>query len=191
MEICVDRASRTENDTNLPSEHGFRAVEVLLGRREQLKRVIAGLGLCAADSEDVLQDLSVEAIKKGERFAAERMAVAWLTRVAINLCMDKHRRKKRFKTAAKKIFQRWKQQPKAALDPQLTAVRAEQIELVRGALAKLDEKLLGPMVLKYFGGLNSAQIAETLNEKSSTIRGRIRIGRLKLAKALTDKGIES
>ncbi len=191
MEICVDRPSRTENDTDLPSEPGFRAVEVLLGCRGQLKRVIAGLGLCAADAEDVLQDLSVEAIKKGESFAAEGIAMAWLTRVAINLCMDRHRRKKRFRTATKKIIQRRKHQPESGLDPQLTVMRAEQFELVRDSLAKLDEKLLGPMVLKYFGGLNSVQIAETLNENSSTIRSRIRIGRLKLAKALTSKGIGS
>jgi RNA polymerase sigma-70 factor (ECF subfamily) len=175
---------------DLPFEQDHRAIEVLLGSTDQLKRVIAGLGLCAADGEDVLQDLSVAAIKQSKTFAAESEAAAWLTRVAINLCMDRHRRKKRFATAAKKIIQRFKQQPRPCSDPQRTAMHAEKLELVKMAMKNLDQSLLGPLVLKYFGGLNSVQIAETLDIKPSTVRSRIRNARLTLAKALTSKGIE-
>ena len=190
MEICVEQASRIDDNMDLPFEHRCRAIEILLARTDRLKRVIAGLGLCAADAEDVLQDLSVEAIKYSETFAAESNGLAWLTRVAINICMDRHRRKKRFATAAKKIIQRWKSQPQQGTDPRSTAIRTEQLELVRIALEKLDEPLLTPVVLKYFGGLNSVQIAETLDIKPSTVRSRIRNARLILAKVLVAKGIE-
>jgi RNA polymerase sigma-70 factor (ECF subfamily) len=190
MEICVDQASRIDNNMDLPFEQGHRAIEVLLDSTDRLKRIIAGLGLCAADAEDVLQDLSVEAIKRQETFTSENQAAAWLTRVAINLCMDRHRRKKRFTTAAKKMIQRFKHQTRPSSDPQLTAIHAERLELVRAALKNLDESMLGPLVLKYFGGLNSVQIAETLDINPSTVRSRIRNARLALAKALMDKGIE-
>jgi RNA polymerase sigma-70 factor (ECF subfamily) len=187
MELCVDQASRIDNNMDSPNEHSFRAIETLLFQTEQLKRVIAGLGLSTADAEDVMQDLSVTAIKRTETFTAESKAMAWLTRVAINLCMDKHRRKKRFKTVAKNILERCKLQPSP--EPHVSVIRREQLELVRIALKKLDQPLLAPVVLKYFSGLNSTQIAETLDINSSTVRSRIRHARLILAKTLTDKGI--
>jgi RNA polymerase sigma factor (sigma-70 family) len=190
MEICVDQRSRIDNDMDLPFEQGHLAIEILLTRRAQLKRVIAGLGLCAADSEDVMQDLSVEAIKRDETFSCESESVAWLTRVAINLCMDRHRRKKRFKTAVRKIIQRRKHYGRGELGPQAAAIHAEKLELVRAALENLNETLLTPVALKYFGGLNSVQIAETLNIKPSTVRSMIRYARLTLAGVLMDKGIE-
>ncbi len=83
MEICVDQRSRIDNNMDLPFEQRCLAIEVLLSRKAQLKRVIAGLGVCAADAEDVMQDLSVEAIKRDETFACESESAAWLTRVAI------------------------------------------------------------------------------------------------------------
>ncbi len=87
-------------------------------------------------------------------------------------------------------MQRRKDQGRGELDPQAAAIHAEKLELVRAALASLDETQLAPVALKYFGGLNSVQIAETLNLKSSTVRSRIRYARLKLAGVLTEKGIE-
>jgi len=57
-------------------------------------------------------------------------------------------------------------------------------------LKKLDETLLGPLVLRYFCQFNSNEIAETLDLPASTVRGRLRDARMALAKRLQKEGLE-
>ncbi len=55
---------------NLPANDRIselNLVDIFLAERERLKRVIAGMGLNAADSEDVLQDVSIRALKQTEK----------------------------------------------------------------------------------------------------------------------------
>ena len=58
------------------------------------------------------------------------------------------------------------------------------------SLKKLDENLLGPIVLYYFCDMNSNEISETLQQNPSTIRGRLRDARMILAKTLLERGVE-
>jgi DNA-directed RNA polymerase specialized sigma24 family protein len=66
---------------------------------------------------------------------------------------------------------------------------AEELEIVRQSLQKLDDSLLGPVILRYFCDFNSKEVAETLGLKSSTVRSRLRDARMKLAKQLLERGI--
>jgi DNA-directed RNA polymerase specialized sigma24 family protein len=46
------------------------------------------------------------------------------------------------------------------------------------------------MVLRYYSGLNSAQVAEVLDLNASTVRSRLKKARMIMARQLTNEGIE-
>ena len=73
--------------------------------------------------------------------------------------------------------------------PDERLIQAEEVETVREALLELDKSLSGPMVLKYFMGMNSTEIGKILEMKHGTVRKRLYQGRIRLAKVLLKKGI--
>lgn len=78
-------------------------LDVLFARQARIRRIIAGLGINRTDSDDIVQEITLKAINRIEPFESEAVAMSWLSRVAVNCCLNEHRRKKRFITAAKKI----------------------------------------------------------------------------------------
>ena len=176
---------------NLPANDRIlelNLVDIFLAELKRLKRIVAGMGLNAADSEDVLQDVSIRALKQSQKFGTKQECIRWLIRVTINQCLAEHRRRRSFRQKAGEILKR--RQENEIFQTDKKAVRAEELEIVRESLQKLDESLLGPVVLRYFCDLDSKEIGQILDVKSSTIRGRLRDARLILAKRLLERGVE-
>ena len=118
-----------------------------------------------------------------------RFAKTWLVRVTINKSLAIHRKKKRFNKFISDVFKGGRGKMGAVDDPRERAMRAEQVELVRGAMGKLSPAILAPIVLKYYCGYNSFEIAEVLGIKDTTVRQRLRKGRMLLAKQIDSKGV--
>ena len=163
-------------------------IEIFLAERSRLKRIIAGIGLNAADCEDVLQDVSVKALKQSSEIKTKQQGIRWLVKVTVNECLAEHRRRKSFQKKADEILRRKSQSKTNPADKKLIA--AEELEIVRDSLKKLDDDLLGPIVLRYFCDMNSNEISEILEQNPSTVRGRLRDARMILAKSLLERGME-
>ncbi|MBN2183016.1 MAG: sigma-70 family RNA polymerase sigma factor [Sedimentisphaerales bacterium] len=163
-------------------------VDIFLAELERLKRIVAGMGLSAADGEDVLQDVSLRALKQSDKFETRQECIRWFIRVTINQCLAEHRRRRTFRRKAGEILKRRQQDKMYQTDKK--AILSEELEIVRESLQKLDESLLGPVVLRYFCDLDSKEISRILEVKSSTVRGRLRDARLILAKGLLERGVE-
>ena len=163
-------------------------VEIFMAERGKLRRIIAGMGLSTTDIEDVLQDVSVRALKQPMNFQIRQEVVRWLIRVTINQCLIEHRRRKRFKKRIKEILLGKSRNYTNSAENNL--IVAEELEIVRDSLKKLNNDLLGPVVLRYFCDMDSKEIGETLQQKPSTIRSRLREARIILAKGLLKRGIE-
>jgi RNA polymerase sigma-70 factor (ECF subfamily) len=179
LEIEYDADSETM-DLNL--------VEIFLAQQSRLRRIIGGMGLNAADAEDVLQDVSVKAMQNSARFETEHDCLKWLVKVTVNECLAEHRRRKSFKKNANEILERKSQIQTNSGDK--NAIAAEELEIVRQSLKKLDENLLGPVVLRYFCDMSSNEISQVLQQNPSTIRGRLRDARMILAKTLLARGVK-
>ena len=163
-------------------------VEIFLAQQIRLRRIVAGMGLNAADAEDVLQNVSLKAMQNTARFKTKQDGFKWLVKVTVNECLVEHRRKKSFQKNANEILERKPQvQPDSAAKK---AIVAEELEIMRQGLKKLDDNLLGPTVLHYFCDMNSNEISEILQQNPSTIRGRLRDARMILAKTLMNRGVE-
>jgi RNA polymerase sigma-70 factor (ECF subfamily) len=164
--------------------------EIFIAEFGRLKRIVAGMGLTASDADDVLQDVSVQALRQPRKWANRNEAIRWLTKVTVNRCLAEHRRRRSFLRTAAEILKRRSEDDKTSTKTDDKAIEAEELEIVRQTLSELDESLLTTMVLRYFRDLNSTEIGQILNLKASTVRTRLREGRMILAKRLIERGIE-
>jgi RNA polymerase sigma factor (sigma-70 family) len=186
-EINADFAAEADQAASERSSE-LNFVDVFLAELGRLKRIVGGMGLSASDGEDVLQDVSMQALKWAGRFEGREQCLRWLIKVTVNRCLTEHRRRQRFRRRASEILKRWSEAKTDSAAEKVIA--AEELEIVRESLQKLDETLLVPMVLRYFCDLNSREVSEILALSPSTVRSRLREARMILAKRLIKRGIE-
>jgi RNA polymerase sigma factor (sigma-70 family) len=167
---------------------GASLTEAFLAERGLLRKVVAGMGLRGADAEDVLQTVSVKCLSETCTFADQRQRRRWLIRVTTNECITEHRRRSRRGRRISTVAE-CRSSAEAGC-PLEDAVSSEQLEAVQEALHDLDDGLLRPLVLRYFGDLTSAEIGEILSIPAPTVRCLLHRGRMALAKALMKRGIE-
>lgn len=193
-EISADLTVEMDHTTgeSLPESN---LMEVFSAELWRLKQIIAGMGLSASDGEDVLQDVSIRALKRckgGSRTAlpSRQDNIKWLIKVTVNRCLMEHRRRRTFRRHAGEILKRRLEAKKASKPAVEKVIVAEELEIVRENLQKLDDSLLAPMVLRYFCDLNSKEVGEILALSPSTVRSRLREARMILAKGLLERGVE-
>ncbi len=187
-EINTDFAAKLNKAAcEQPSES--KLMDVFLAEFGCLKRIIAGFGLSASDGEDVLQDVSIKALKQSGKCQSKEDGVRWLIKVTVNRCLMEHRRRRSFHRRARELIKR---RAETKTNPEATdekVIIAEELEIVRESLQKLDDSLLGPVILRYFCDFNSKEVAEILGLKASTVRSRLREARMILAKRLLERGV--
>lgn len=170
------------------SESNF--VDIFLAELGCLKRIVAGLGLSAQDGEDVLQDVSIQALKQSGKYRTREDDVRWLIKVTVNRCLMEHRRRRSFSRHAQEILRRRAETKTASKGTDEKVIDGEELEIVRESLQELDDSLLGPTILRYFCDLNSKEVGQILGLKPSTVRSRLREARMILAKQLLERGVE-
>ena len=167
----------------------LKLMDVFYAELGHLKRIAAGFGLSASDGEDVLQDVSIKVLERSGENRTHQEYIRWLTKVTINRCLTEHRRRRSYHRQTHEILKRrteFKTKPNRTDEK---VINSEELEIVRENLQKIDGALLAPVVLRYFCDLNSSQIGEILGLKASTVRSRLREGRMILAKRLLERGV--
>ena len=164
-------------------------LDVFLAELGRLKRIVAGFGLSSSDGEDVLQDVSVKVLERSGENRTHQEYIRWLTKVTVNRCLTEHRRRRCFRRNARKILSRRAQKNVGSRRVDEKTINAEELEIVRQSLQKIDYSLLGPVVLRYFCDLNSKEVGEILGLKAPTVRSRLREARMILAKRLLERGV--
>lgn len=163
-------------------------IDVLTRQSKRLNRLAVGLGMTAAEAEDVVQDVSVQALKYKHLDLTDREATAWLVRTTANRCKlehRKHKRRQRFDRALmREILPALNESRPAGTD----AIQSEHVELLNETLGELREELLVPLVLRYFCDMTSSEVGHTLNLKPSAVRSRLQEARLSLARTLIKRG---
>lgn len=165
-------------------------LDIFLAELGHLKRIVAGFGLNASDGEDVLQDVSIQALKHSQQCRTTRERIQWLIKVTVNRCLIEHRRRRSFRRYTREILRRRAEIEANLNSPDKKVIAAEELDIVRLNMQKLDGSLLGPVVLRYFCDLNSKEVAQILGLNSSTVRSRLREARMILAERLLKQGIE-
>jgi len=157
-------------------EPAFRALAgrhlpVMLG----LARRILGN---AADAEDVAQEAMLRVWTHAPRWQPLALFRTWLTRVVVNLCLDRKRRA-----------------PWVALDAAGEIVdpapgagekaeRDERDQMVAAAIAELPARQRAAIVLTYGDGMSNAQVADILGTSVSAVETLLVRGKQNLRRAL-------
>ena len=131
-----------------------------------------------ADADDIFQEVFIRLVRKGPGFESDEHMKAWLIRVTVN--------------CAKGMWlSSWKRRMVFWEDRDLAKIPAEEAPAGNGALEEAMDSL--PMKqrqvihLFYYEEMSVEEIAETLNEKPSTIRSQLSRARKALKKQLTGK----
>ena len=126
----------------------------------------------AADAEDATQATFMKLVDHPRSFESEQHEKAWLIVCASNLCRDLLKSAGRTRVTA---------MPERELaDPH----QAEPVDATLDAVLRLPERYKDVVYLYYYEGYKTAEIAQMLGEKPSTVRNRLRDARELLRKAL-------
>lgn len=144
---------------------GDEAAYRLLSRRH----VPAMLGLArrilgsATDAEDVAQEAMLRVWTHAPRWQPLAAFRTWLTRIVINLCLDRKRRKPWVELeAAGEIVD-------PAPDAGEQAEQSDRDRLVGEAMAQLPVRQRSAIALTYGDGMSNAQVAEILDTTVSAV----------------------
>ncbi|NGZ77363.1 sigma-70 family RNA polymerase sigma factor [Saccharibacillus alkalitolerans] len=164
MEKAVEKAERhteMERSANAEEELFFKRIS-----EQQRKLYVIAFSYLRreADALEAVQEASCRAWIKRKKLNNPDMFSSWLVRIVINCCMDELRRRKRaFPTA--EIEERHAEEMRSN----------ERIDLER-AFGRMKPKYRHAVMLKYYHGMTSAEIAKVLGKPEGTIKTWLREG---------------
>jgi len=145
----------------------------------------------AADAEDMVQDVYLQAFRKWHTFRGEANPATWLYSIAARSCKARLRRKggTNRRVPAMSQLLPWSETTvmRAAVREDATAERREAIERVQREIARLPEHLRVPTVLRDVLEMDTRDVAAALGIAEGTVKTRIHRARLALRKAMTSK----
>jgi RNA polymerase sigma-70 factor (ECF subfamily) len=146
------------------------------------------------DARDVAQETFLRAFRALPGFKGQAKFSSWLYRIALNLCRDWIRRKKRtpvvdMPEGVDVIELAAEQGPVESIED--LVARQEMSAIVAEGMKLLPDEQRTAIVLKEYHGLTFQEIAELLDCPLSTVKTRLYQGLTVLRKQLQEAGVES
>jgi RNA polymerase sigma-70 factor (ECF subfamily) len=140
-------------------------------------------------AEDIVQETFLSLWRRGGRYERAKGSVrSWVLGAVHNKTIDYFRHQ----TATTSCDVNDDEALKELTAPERTDAEAErriQTTQVRGALERLPTEQRRVIELAYFGGFTHSQIADMLELPAGTVKGRMRLGLVKLRLSLGDRTI--
>ena len=163
------------------------AYGVLVRRyQERLYPTVLRLTGCAEDAQDLLQETFLRAYEKLARFHGASSFYTWIYRIAVNLALSGHRRRRpmlRLDDGSERNAPGPAVDPRET-DPSLPLERAERDRLIQNALDALAPDHRAVVVMKEFDGLRYEEIGAVLGVPVGTVRSRLHRARCELRERL-------
>ena len=151
-----------------------RFLEAALGMRSKLYHAALAILWNEQDAADAMQEAMLKGWLRRGSLRDEGLFEVWFMRILVNQCRDLQRRLIR----GRKLLERAREQ--AAPAPPDS--RAELL----GAIHALPDKLRLPVLLYYFDGYSQKEIARIVGANPEQVKTRVRQGRDKLRRMLSD-----
>ena len=149
-----------------------------------IARTIGRLSVARSDVDDLCQEVFLRVLRARDRYRQVGAFSTWIYGIALNVARDNLRRSRR--------------QPQPLDSPPLAAGptpaeyvgRHELVGEVDNALRSLPEHLREVLVLKHFGKLTFAQVAEITGSPVSTVKSQVQAALERLRIELRKRGID-
>lgn len=151
-----------------------QAVALLDQHGESILRLAYSYLHNQSDAEDILQDTLIQYLRTSPVLESPAHEKAWLLRVAGNL--------------SKNLLRAQGYRQADQLEETLVAQEREDLSYVWDAVKALPVPYREAIHLFYYEGYSTAQIAQILDQKESTVRSRLKRGREKLKPLLEEVG---
>lgn len=135
------------------------------------------------DSEDLTQDVFIEAHRSINRFRGDSSLKTWLYQIAVRKSLDHLRKQKTKKLESLSDYQIQNLKADQEEENENDLLRI-QLVLLKKALDRLNEKQRTAFTLNKFEGLTAREIAEIMNLKPSGVEALIHRAKAKLKKEL-------
>lgn len=136
----------------------------------------------AADSQDIVQDVFLAALKHRTRFRGNSGLGTWLTAITVNCCRS-HQRRLRLRRL---LFRRVLLDDTSAPAAWEVPASAERSTKVRAAVEALPPRDREVVILRYFESLSPTEIAGVTRQSKNAVEVRLHRARAKLSEALED-----
>lgn len=168
-------ADETPPSLQLSRARVNQQAEALLDRHgESILRLAYSYLHNQSDAEDILQDTLIQYLRTSPTLESPAHEKAWLLRVAGNL--------------SKNLLRAQGYRQADQLEETLVAQEREDLSYVWDAVKALPVPYREAIHLFYYEGYSTAQIAQILDQKESTVRSRLKRGREKLKPLLEEVG---
>ena len=144
------------------------------------------------DARDVCQETFLRILTKADRFEQGARFSTWMYQIALNLCRDQMRRRRRWgllMVVPSATDDAPLDRAASEDDPAETTSRAERARAVTRALGQIPSEQREVLILKEYEGLKFREIAEILRCPESTVKSRMYHGLTALRTILTRDGI--
>lgn len=148
----------------------------VLSLMQDMYRVAAGLLRSSSDRQDAVQESIWKAWRQLGHLRDDDKFRPWLMRILVNECRNLYRKKQR-EVPVEEI-------EGAGEDPRADYDRDEALH---EAMGKLPEKLRLAIILYYMDGFTTREMAQILRIPESTVKSRLRLGRIRLRELLEEE----
>ena len=145
------------------------------------------------DALDCSQEVFFKAYMNLNSFRGDCKFSAWLYRLTYNQAMDILRKKSRendlpLTVEDKDGGEREIEIPDTENDPAQKLEKAEEREIIRREINALPDDMRNALVMREYGGMSYAEIADAMNIQEGTVKSRIARARQRLAENLAGYG---
>jgi RNA polymerase sigma-70 factor, ECF subfamily len=195
----VDASVVTDEDLLLELRGGRSdSLGILVSRWEgPLFRFVSRMVDRPDDARDVCQETFLRILDKAEAFRDGARFSTWMYQIALNLCRDQTRRKRRWgrlvfvpSVAEHDAPRDYAAPVTATTNPALAFEDTERQSTVRTALSQLPREQREVLLLKEYEGLKFREIADVLGIPESTVKSRMYAGLDALRVSLSGLGIQ-
>ena len=155
------------------------AAELVRTHAAYVRRLALSILNDPAEADDAAQEALIAACRSLSGFRAEAQPRTWLTRITINVCRSRLRRR-RVRLALQETLQALHLLSGPHPGPEEAAIQNEVDRQVWQAVDALDEKHRLPVILRYVQELSVPEIAGILGLSEGTVHSRLHYARQKL-----------
>ena len=139
------------------------------------------------DARDVCQETFLRVLKRADRFRAGSRFSTWMYQIALNLCRDQARWRRRWgKIVDESVEAPTETTAAAVMSPEAGTERNELARAVQSGLQEIPPEQREVLIMKEYEGLKFKEIAEILEVPLGTVMSRLYRGRKLLETAMLD-----